>query len=77
MGTCLTKSIKQYNNIKFRHGSTIQKGKSERRLQRFEVVFECFFESEKKFLVPDFSGQEIPCFDCIHPEGALIFRSMG
>ena len=30
MGTCITKSIKQHNNIKFKHGSTIQKGKSER-----------------------------------------------
>ena len=65
MGTCITKSIKQYNNIKFKHGSAIQKGKSERRLQRFEVVFECFFEFEKKFFVPDFGGQEIPYFDCV------------
>ena len=52
MGTCIqlytvTKSTKQYTNIKFKLGSTIQKGKSERRLQRFEVVFECFFEFEK------------------------------
>ena len=28
-GICITESIKQYNNIKFRHGSTIQKGKSD------------------------------------------------
>ena len=54
-----------------------RKGNSERRLQRFEVVFECFFEFEKNFFVPDFGGQEIPYFDCVNPEGALIFRSTG
>ena len=77
MGFCITKSIKQYNNIKFKHGSTIQKGKSERRLQRFKVVVECFFEFEKNIFMPDFGEQEIPFFDCINPEGALIFRSTG
>ena len=55
-----------------------RKEKSERRLQRFEVVFECFFEFLiKKIWVSDFGGQDIPYFDCVNPEGALIFRSRG
>ena len=49
MGTCITKSIKQYNNIKFKHGSTIQKGKSERRLQKFEMVLSVFLNLKKFF----------------------------
>ena len=74
MGTCITKSIKQYSNIKFQHGRIIQNGKSERRLQKFEVVLSAFLNLKKK---GDFGGQEIPYFDCVNPEGTLIFRSTG
>ena len=34
MGACITKSIKQYNNIKFKHGSTIQKGKKRKEITK-------------------------------------------
>ena len=36
-----------------------------------------FLNLKKKFFASDFGGQEIPYFDCVNPEGALIFRSTG
>ena len=75
MGTCITKSIKQYNNIKFKHDSIIQKGKAKGNYKDLKWFLSAFLNL-KMFFVPDFGGQEIPYLE-VRASGSLrrsLFR---
>ena len=80
----LNRDLYRYNNITIYNNITTlnlnlvaqyRKEKAKGDYKDLKRFFECFFEFEKKNFVPYFGGQEIPYFDCVNPEGALIFKS--